>query len=147
MRRFRLRASRRKAATQIDAATLPHYALKKRKDDAYKALMILDQVPFRRIPASWPSGWLKPRKLALQHLPRTTPVGHATISTGLEPNVHRIQGRLWYTWDGVRWQPVNVDRLAYGKGFDGTIEANLRKHSLAAQIRASKNDCADAPLS
>jgi len=62
-----------------------------------RALVVLDQVScsaldhelgLRGLPLSHP--------VMLDYVPRTTPVGHATISTGVPPSTHRVQGRTWY---------------------------------------------------
>ena len=99
-----------------------------------KALLILDQVPYQRFVTAISPTWPQPSQVVLNHIPRTTPVGHATISTGREPRDHRIQGRLWYVRTGARWDLVNIDDVPRGNGFPPNIERLLRQSILGFRI-------------
>lgn len=105
-----------------------------------KALLILDQVPYQRFVTAISPTWPQPSQVVLNHIPRTTPVGHATISTGREPRDHRIQGRLWYVRTGARWDLVNIDDVPRGNGFPPNIERLLRQQSMAARLRSTAPD-------
>lgn len=82
------------------------------------ALLIVDQVSYsafseerRRLPLSALQAW---HKVRLGYVPRTTPTGHATISTGLVPAEHMVQGRNWYARNGIGWASRSVDDIVSG---------------------------------
>lgn len=102
-----------------------------------RALVIVDQLGYDAVPtdsARWPFV-SSPRQLTLGYIPRTTPVGHATISTGAVPSVHLIQGREWC--HAAISQPLNIDELPRG-GLDPRIAIPLRRRSLAHRIRSTE---------
>jgi len=106
-----------------------------------KALVVVDQLPFAALPSDvlrWPF-LAKAGRVALGYVPRTTPVGHATISTGLMPADHRIQGREWYMAAGGQLLRMMVDDLPQG-ALDPRVARPLARHALARRIRSSNPD-------
>lgn len=101
-----------------------------------RALVIVDQLGFDAVPtnsARWPFV-ASPHRLTLGYIPRTTPVGHATISTGAVPSLHLIQGREWC--HSAVPHPLNIDDLPRGR-LDPRIAIPLGRRSLARRIRNS----------
>jgi hypothetical protein len=102
--------------------------------------LVLDQVrhvDFVRHLATSPmrgTGW-GPYPLDLDYVPRTTPVGHATISTGLLPAQHRIQGRLWFDHTRSTTTPQRAEDVTSTFPVIGSVFEEIYKHSLARQIR------------
>lgn len=84
-----------------------------------------------------PSGW-GPHQLDLDYIPRTTPVGHATISTGLLPADHLIQGRAWFSYPGSTLH--RVEMLPNTFPVAGTVFQKVFDHSLARQLRVASGD-------
>lgn len=84
-----------------------------------------------------PGGW-GPHPLALGYIPRTTPVGHATISTGHAPARHRIQGRAWFSHGSNA--PHRVDTLPNTFPVTGTVFQDVFQLSLAHQLRTVAGD-------
>lgn len=110
-----------------------------------KALIIIDHLPARvfhgmreelAVPAVV-------GELELGFIPRTTPVGHATISTGRLPCDHRVQGRRWYvrTGDEIEREDVEVLQVVPPPGYrlSGLIQTALEEESIGACIRAQGN--------
>ncbi len=107
-----------------------------------KALLVIDQLPFGALPTDL-VGRASP--VTLRYVPRTTPVGHATISTGQEPCDHRVQGRRWYHDTTGAWQRVDLDDLPRNAvGFPAAIRANLAANGLVPRLRASASG--DEPI-
>ncbi|HVK77132.1 MAG TPA: alkaline phosphatase family protein [Kofleriaceae bacterium] len=101
-----------------------------------KWLLVLDQVgydPFDSMLRTFGNqvGW-GPYPLVLDYIPRTTPVGHATISTGLLPKEHRIQGRVWFSRGSSAAHRVEAlpETVPTPTVFDP-----LRRNSLARRLR------------
>jgi hypothetical protein len=101
-----------------------------------KWLMVLDQVGHSRFAGALPPGLgPAPVALSLDYVPRTTPVGHATISTGAWPSTHLVQGRSWY---GVVGGAVTLHETANLPNLYpvlGTVFDHVYRASLAAQLR------------
>src|SRR5436190_16713815 len=57
--------------------------------------MVLDQVGYGALCSVVPPTVAGPYPLALEYVSRTTPVGHATISTGQWPSVHGSRHELY----------------------------------------------------
>lgn len=77
-----------------------------------KSLLVLDQVrPASLLAELDPAVHTNVRELCLDYIPRTTPVGHATISTGQVPAVHRVQGRRWYAATGLTQNLHTIDQV------------------------------------
>lgn len=102
-----------------------------------KWLMVLDQVGVSQFQHTLPNAsqkaWPAPRNLALSYLPRTTPVGHATISTGCWPANHQVQGRQWLSSGGTL---SNVALLPNLHPVTGTVFQQIHSNSLASKLRA-----------
>ncbi|HTR53648.1 MAG TPA: alkaline phosphatase family protein [Kofleriaceae bacterium] len=96
-----------------------------------KSLLVFDQVrPASLRAALDPAVGADVHELCLDYIPRTTPVGHATISTGQIPSVHRIQGRSWYAASGLTQHLHHVEDVlssAPGPVFDVIERANLAR--------------------
>ena len=100
------------------------------------ALLVIDQLPYHVLDARRAS---HPKvtvlgKLELGYVPRTTPVGHATLSTGWMPSIHGVQGREWYEEIGSEWKRHRLDDLPRGT-FDPNLVAWLKANGLATKIR------------
>jgi hypothetical protein len=105
-------------------------------------LVVIDQLPPNKLKqhaARYPFV-RSATSLSLGYIPRTTPVGHATISTGSLPSRHRIQGRTWFSNNsGGLLVEHDVETLAAGT-FDPGLHVWLQSHSLAAAVRARRPD-------
>jgi hypothetical protein len=113
-----------------------------------KWLLVLDQVGHAAFTAALaatpgaPQGW-GPHRLDLDYIPRTTPVGHATISTGLVPADHLIQGRAWFSYPSSTLPGSILHRVeALPNTFPvaGTVFHQILNHSLARQLRAAAGE-------
>ncbi|HEX7836440.1 MAG TPA: hypothetical protein VF469_03205, partial [Kofleriaceae bacterium] len=104
---------------------------------ANKWLMVLDQVGYATLEAALaPPARSSLVPLELTYLPRTTPVGHATISTGAWPSQHLIQGRSWCEVDRGRIHRVHrVSQLPHLFPVAGTVFEDLQASSLARRLR------------
>lgn len=104
-----------------------------------RALLVLDQVSRNALDSELTlRGLSSSAKVLLDYIPRTTPVGHATISTGSPPSVHRVQGRTWCENAAVpaTMQIGHAVTLTRPRATDPL--AALGHSSLAAQLRAAK---------
>jgi hypothetical protein len=83
--------------------------------------------------------------LSLDYLPRTTPCGHATISLGVPPSEHRIQGREWCETKGGQCLKHDIEALAISQfddsvNFDSEIQEGLQRSALLCKIRERHPD-------
>lgn len=109
-----------------------------------KTLLVFDQVtPAALRSALDPAIAAEVRELRLDYIPRTTPVGHATISTGQVPAVHRVQGRSWYAASGLTQNLHKVDSVvspaspAAASVFHVVEQANLARRLRNAGSRGT----------
>lgn len=103
-----------------------------------KALLVFDQVSFAAL-ARHVEDSHSVSPVRLDYLPRTTPVGHATISTGRTPAEHRIQGRRWHDCSGRAYEIdalVNRARPRRGGVFDAIRDDNLTRKLRAEGVRS-----------
>jgi hypothetical protein len=109
-----------------------------------KALIVIDQVGYDQLKPhlkDLPTG-AHVVPLRLGYIPRTTPVGHTTISTGKLPFEHRVQGRVWFKRIGGALLPQDIDTLPIGSFdtvhrtelFDGCLARTIRRHNREARI-------------
>jgi hypothetical protein len=106
-----------------------------------KALIVVDQLPFDALADfhrqfAFVAG---AQPLRLGYVPRTTPVGHATLSTGTLPVTHGVQGRVWYRSHGSALQPHDINDLPLGN-FDKTHAASLQAASIVQALRTAAPD-------
>jgi hypothetical protein len=97
-----------------------------------KALIVIDQLGL----ASFAG---RAHAVHLGYIPRTTPVGHATISTGQLPSAHGIQGREWFVRQGAGLTRRDINDLPLG-AFDPAHSALLAASSMSRAIRARSRD-------
>lgn len=93
-----------------------------------KTLLIVDQLRYdvaRRF-------FTNATPIRLDYIPRATPVGHATISTGTTPSVHGVQGRKF--WNHRLGRCLNLGQLPLDPGWGGL--SNLRGRTLFERIRS-----------
>jgi hypothetical protein len=106
-----------------------------------KALVILDQVPASELArlvvggdgVAWSVGAAR-----LEFIPRTTPVGHATISSGRLPRSHRVQGRRWYSAGRTRHDVDTLQRYplpAASSHIDPAIAHDMDRTCVAQALR------------
>ncbi|MFC1707094.1 alkaline phosphatase family protein [Planctomycetota bacterium] len=104
-----------------------------------RALLVVDQLPYaelrRNVPSTLGSAWSEAKPLCLDYVPRTTPPGHATISTGQCPANHRVQGREWYEEREGRWHKRSIEQV--WPGTDGGWPYELREYFHARSLAAT----------
>jgi hypothetical protein len=99
-----------------------------------KTLLVFDQVPPTALRSALDTSLQGDvRELSLDYVPRTTPVGHATISTGLVPSTHRIQGRSWYAVYGLMQNLHKIDEVV--SPTPGPLFHVIQQASLARRLR------------
>lgn len=105
---------------------------------ARKALLIIDQLPFEslKLVRQTHSFVADAVSVPLDYIPRTTPVGHATISTGEMPAEHRVQGRTWFSGGANRHR---IEDICRGQ-LDAAIGGRIRERSLINRIRLSDRE-------
>lgn len=101
-----------------------------------RALLVLDQVSRPALDRELAHQGLTPSTpVTLDYLPRTTPVGHATISTGAPPSVHRVQGRTWYEHGALTRHDVGQAVTLTRPNAAAPLH-HLATNSLAANVRS-----------
>lgn len=90
-----------------------------------KVFLVIDQLPASTFKAGI-------HRLKLPFIPRTTPVGHATLSMGALPHVHGVQGREWYRNVGGTLVQQKIDALP-----TATTPPGWRPKTLAAKLRSN----------
>ncbi len=101
-----------------------------------KALLVFDQVSFATLTQHVAGIGGAPARVRLDYVPRTTPVGHATISTGMTPSQHRVQGRDWCDRSGRPYKITEV--VGRARPPRRSWARRIVENSLAAQLRAAQ---------
>ena len=103
-----------------------------------RALLVLDQVSRPTLDTELATQGLgRSSPVALDYIPRTTPVGHATISTGAPPSIHRVQGRTWYEHTSLTKHEVKNAVSLVRPGPTSTFDY-LARNSLADKLRTAE---------
>lgn len=105
------------------------------------ALLIVDQLGYDDFQALVGSRHGNATPVNLPYIPRTTPVGHATISTGQIPLVHGVHGRVWHLNVNGGLVGRDIDGLPDGV-FDPQAYQRILGASLVTRIRQRHPDAA-----